>query len=361
MLQGGTRSGKTRAVMDYLLFICCRYSGLEIDVCRSEFSTLRGTAYSEFKKLLIQSKVIHEHNKSENIITINGNTLSFYGLDNDEKVHGKERDILWVNEINQIRQEVFDQLTPRTRYRIIGDYNPRLGRKHWLDKYIQEFPPIITTYLDNPFLPDIQVQDIESKRDNVYWWSIYGEGKRAAMQGAIFENWEFGEFDKTLTYCYGQDFGFNPDPTTLIKVAIDKRKKIIYMHECFYNANQLTTDQIFILNKNHIERIKDLIVADSAEPRLIHEVAAKGLNIQKTTKGAGSVLYGINKMLEYKIIITPESFNLETELNNYIWNDKKSGIPIDKYNHCIDSARYAFARLTTNPINQNAVGSPQLF
>lgn len=347
--------------MDYLIAFCLKYSGIEIDICRAEFATLRGTAYLEFKQLLILLKIPHELNRSENIIIINDNRISFYGLDNDEKVHGKERDILWVNEINQIKQEVFDQLTPRTRYRIIGDYNPRLGRKHWLDKYIQEFPPIITTYLDNPFLPDIQVQDIESKRDNVYWWSIYGEGKRAAMQGAIFENWEFGEFDKTLSYCYGQDFGFNPDPTTLIKVAIDKRKKIIYMHECFYNANQLTTDQIFTLNKNHIERIKDLIVADSAEPRLIHEVAAKGLNIQKTTKGAGSVLYGINKMLEYKIIITPESFNLETELNNYIWNDKKSGIPIDKYNHCIDSARYAFARLTTNPINQNAVGSPQLF
>jgi PBSX family phage terminase large subunit len=337
--------------MQFIVYLCSKYIGLEIDICRDTFVSLRSTVYKEFIKLLNDYEINFEHNKSEHIITINGNVIHFYGLDNDEKIHGKERDIIWINEINQIKSEVYDQIAPRTRHRIIGDYNPRLGRRHWLDQYIDKFPPLITTYKDNPFLTKIQIEDIESKKSDPYWWAIYGDGKRAAMEGAIFERWEVGEFDNTLPYCYGQDFGFSKDPTTLVKVAIDHKKKLIYAKECFYNSNGLTTEQIYNLNKSHIERPNDLIIADSAEPRLIHEIAAKGMNIQKTTKGQGSVLYGINKMLEYKIIITPDSKNLEMELSNYIWNDKKSGIPIDDYNHLIDSLRYSVVRLL--PTNQS--------
>jgi PBSX family phage terminase large subunit len=262
-----------------------------------------------------------------------------------------------INEINQIKKEVFDQIAPRTRHRIIGDYNPRLGRRHWLDEFIDKYPPLITTYKDNPFLTKIQIEDIESKKSDPYWWSIYGDGRRAAMEGAIFENWDFGAFDETLPYCYGQDFGFSNDPTTLVKVAVDETKKIIYVHECFYNNKQLTTSDIYELNKAHISNINDLIVADSAEPRLIYEVAAKGLNIQKTSKGSGSVLYGIEKIKQYQIIITDSSKNLERELSNYVWNDKKAGIPIDKENHGIDALRYSFGRLTNfatfNPIHSD--------
>lgn len=357
-LQGGTRSGKTRSLIDFIIYYSLKYKGLEIDICRDTFTSLRSTVYKEFIDVLLKYNIEYEHNKSEHIITINSNTVTFYGLDNDEKIHGRERDIIWINEINQIKENVYDQIAPRTRHRILGDFNPRLGRRHWLDPYLIKYPPLITTYKDNPFLTKSQIEDIESKKDNPYWWSIYGKGERAAMEGAIFERWEVGSFDNTLPYCYGQDFGFSNDPTTLIKVAIDHKKKIIYAKECFYNANGLTTEQIYSLNKAHIERPNDLIIADSAEPRLIHEIAAKGMNIQKTTKGQGSVLYGINKMLEYKIIITSESKNLEIELSNYIWNDKKSGIPIDDYNHLIDSLRYSVVRLlptnqTMSPIGLN--------
>jgi phage terminase large subunit len=356
LLQGGTRSGKSRACIDFIIHFCLNYSVYEIDVCRDTFAALRATIYKEFKQVLNEYQIQHEHNRTEHIITINRNTIHFYGLDNDEKIHGKERDIIWINEINQIKKDVYDQIAPRTRYRIIGDFNPRLGRKHWLDEYISKYPPLITTYKDNPFLTPIQVEDIEAKQLDPYWWAIYGNGQRASLEGAIFENWEFGEFGETLSYGYGQDFGFSNDPTTLIKVAIDKQKKLIYCHECFYNANQLTTDQIYQMNKAHIKRPNDLIVADSAEPRLIHEVAQKGLNIQKAVKGSGSVLYGIEKMREYKIIITPESKNLEIELSNYIWNDKKAGIPIDKDNHLIDSIRYIFTRLLPNQNERKPVG-----
>ncbi len=104
-----------------------------------------------------------------------------------------------------------------------------------------------------------------------------------------------------------------------------------------------------------------MIVADSAEPRLIHEIAAKGLNIQKAIKGPNSVLYGITKMLEYRIVITKDSYNLESELSNYVWNDKRSGIPVDKDNHIIDSLRYAFIRLNPEQQRKNMIGMDNLY
>lgn len=260
--------------------------------------------------------------------------INYYGADNPEKIHGRSRDILWINEAHQFPSETIDQLFPRTRYRIIADYNPALGLEHWLDQYIEKYPPLITTYKDNPYLTQSQIDDIEGRKHNAYWWSVYGKGERSNREGVIFENWEVGGFKENLPYIYGQDFGFYPDPTTLIRVAVDKREKVIYLDECFTNNNRLTTQNIFDINLAHIKRRNDLIIADSAEPRLISEVKAKGLNIQGASKGSGSVLLGITQMSFYKIVITDRSKNLKKELSNYVWSDKRAGLPIDKYNHC---------------------------
>ena len=105
------------------------------------------------------------------------------------------------------------------------DYNPALELDHWLDKYIDKYPPCKTTYIDNPFLTDAQIEEIESKKSNAYWWSVYGCGERARPVGAIFDNWSEGAFDESLPFCFGQDYGFSIDPTTMIKVAINQKEK----------------------------------------------------------------------------------------------------------------------------------------
>lgn len=225
---------------------------------------------------------------------------------------------------------------------IICDYNPALGLEHWLDKYIVKYPPLITTYKDNPYLTDAQIEDIESRVNNKYWWSIYGSGERAAREGAIFTNWQIGEFDNSLPYCYGQDYGFSIDPTTLVKVAVDRQAKIVYCHELLYSTNSMGTEAIYTTNKELIEKENDLIVADNAEGRLISDLKSKGLNIIPCVKGQGSVQAGITALQDYKIVITPTSNNFKSELSNYIWNDKKAGIPVDAFNHLIDLTRYSF-------------------
>lgn len=205
---------------------------------------------------------------------------------------------------------------------------------------------IHTTYLDNlenlspQFLEEVAL--IKKEQPTKYEYKIIGRWADV-RDGAIFENWEEGEFDISLPYGYGQDYGFKIDPDTLVKVAIDKKRKLLYVDECFYaKGKSNSTDVLYELNKSHIHNFNDIIVADSAEARLISDLADKGLNIIECIKGAGSVSAGITNMLGFKIIVTPRSTNIKKELKNYVWNDKKAGIPIDDYNHTIDAIRYIF-------------------
>lgn len=348
-MQGGTRSAKTYSTIYFLIDLCLKYSGLEIDICRDTFTALKATAWKDFRDVLTSCNLYHDsnHNKTDHTYTLNGNTISYYGADTPDKIHGRSRDILWINEAHQFPESTIDQLFPRTRHRIICDYNPALGVDHWLDKYIGKYPPCITTYKDNPYLTTSQIEEIESRKNNSYWWKIYGSGERATRQGAIFNNWNIGDFDTSLPYCYGQDYGFSIDPTTLIKVAVDQSRKVIYCDELLYSSEGMGTDAIFKANIELIQSKSDLIVADSAEDRLIADLAKRGLNIEPCVKGQGSVVAGITAMQDYQIVITNRSSNLKKELSNYIWNDKKAGIPVDAFNHLIDPTRYSFNKLIT--------------
>jgi PBSX family phage terminase large subunit len=352
LLQGGTRSGKTYSTIYYLIDFCRNYKGFEIDIVRDTFTALKATAWKDFYDILTKHEMYDEseHNKSDHSYNLFGNNINYYGADTPAKIHGRSRDILWVNEAHQFPAETIDQLFPRTRHKIICDYNPALGLEHWLDSYIEKYPPLITTYRDNPFLTDAQVQDIESRINNQYWWQVYGSGQRANREGAIFTDWKTGSFDNSLPYCYGQDYGFTIDPTTLIKVAIDESKKIIYVDELLYSTSPMGTEAIYNANTTLLERRSDLIVADSAEPRLIDDLRRKGLNIQQCAKGQGSVQAGILTMQDYQIVITERSVNIAKELSNYVWNDKKAGIPVDAFNHAIDAIRYAITKLKNNSL-----------
>lgn len=346
LLQGGTRSGKTYATIYFLIDYCLQYQGMEIDIVRDTFTALKSTVWKDFRDVLILCGLYKEsdHNKTDHIYTLNKNNINYYGADTPAKIHGRSRDILWVNEAHQFPAETINQLFPRTRYRIICDYNPALGLEHWLDEYIDKYPPKITTYQDNPHLTAEQIADIESRINNQYWWQVYGSGQRANREGAIFTNWEVGHFDTSLPYCYGQDYGFSVDPTTLVKVAVDNKLKIIYAEELLYSQSGMGTDAIYEANNRLIHKPNDLIIADSAEPRLIDELSRKGLNIRGAVKGQGSVTAGIALMQDYKLVVT--GTNLKKELSNYCWNDKKAGIPIDDYNHLIDPIRYSLQSMT---------------
>lgn len=197
-----------------------------------------------------------------------------------------------------------------------------------------------------------EVQPQEVKR--LYEWYRYvvlGGWKNKA-EGVIFENWEIGEFDESLPYVFGQDYGAN-DPTTLIKVAIDNSVKKIYIHECFYKEGMKLQDTFNLSVKYTFDKESGgmkPIIADNQKQIIItllnmlsveEETQGKQLNIYPARKGGGSVVAGIKKLLGYTLVVTKESTNVITELDNYVWLDSKSDTPIDKFNHAIDSIRYA--------------------
>ena len=201
---------------------------------------------------------------------------------------------------------------------------------------------IHTTYLDNlknldeSFL--INVENIRVNRPDKYSHQILG-GWLDKAEGVIYDNWDVGVFDDSLIYLFGQDYGFSPDPTTLIKIAIDEKNKLIYCKEYLYNTN-LNTEGIAQANRNAINNPNDLIVGDNAEPRLINDLQDRGINIIACTKGKDSIVNGIALVRDYKLIID-DSPNMIRELNNYCWNNKKASIPVDNHNHLLDAMRYA--------------------
>ncbi len=244
-----------------------------------------------------------------------------------------------------------------------------------VDVQISTHPNVLhihTSYLDNiENLSDNFLERIEQIKQESIAQATDAQGKfdRAKFQmtkyanvvigrwadikeGVILPNTMEGEFNEYLPYCYGQDYGFSVDPDTLIRVAVDHKKMLIHVDEEYYDTKQLGTNDIIELNKSRIRKSSDLIVGDSAEDRLIADIKKQGkLNIVECWKAPGSVNASLLKMADYTIVYTPRSRNIRTELKNYIWNDKKAGIPIDKWNHAIDAIRYAFDRLVSKDPN----------
>lgn len=206
---------------------------------------------------------------------------------------------------------------------------------------------IHTTYLDNiENIPEDylrQITNLKLSNPDKYKHVILG-GWLNKAEGVIFNNWSIGEFDNSIPYYFGQDYGFSIDPSTLVKVAINKQLKKIYINECFYKK-AMNTGDIEVENKRYAG--EGLIIADCAEPRLIDELKKRGCNIKAVTKG--TISSDISILQDYELVVTENSINVIKELNNYSWSDKKSGTPIDAFNHAIDAIRYGVMHQLINP------------
>ena len=241
-------------------------------------------------------------------------------------------------------------LNPTTKEHFIyGRFFEDRGVQEGVNKTVDNTTYIHTTYLDNKenlsqsYLD--QIEQMKLRRPDKFKQQILGAWLNKA-EGVIFDNWTIGGFKHIGTSVWGQDYGFAADPSTLVEVNIDSTNKRIYLKECFY-LQRLTTSQISELNIKHARG--GLIIGDSAEPRLLSEIKAKGCNVRPSIKGPGSITYGISLLQDYDIIVSPDSTNLIKELNNYSWLEKKSNTPIDKWNHLIDAVRYAVGFQLQNP------------
>ena len=329
----------------------------------------------------IETLNIQDHfhiTKDEIINKLSGSKIIFKGIrtssgDQSANLKSLANVTTWVmDEAEELTDEnIFDKIDLSVRNlkqqnRVILILNP-VTKEHWIytrffeDKGVMDGINVTkgnTTYIHTTYLDNIdnlsksyleQIENIKRRRPEKYKHQMLG-GWLQKAEGVIFSNWKVGQFKRVGVSVYGQDYGFAADENTLVETNIDTTNKIIYLKECFY-LKALTTSQIAELNLKHAGT--DLIVGDSAEPRLLYELKAKGCNVVKAIKGQGSITYGIALLQDYDLIVEENSINLIKELNNYSWLEKKSKTPQDNWNHIIDAIRYAVSYQLQNPNRGN--------
>ena len=354
---GGSRSGKTFAELQVLDIISRKKKPRIITTVSHSLPHLEGGAIRDYDKILLDQGIQADSVRTKRpYIYKFGNCIhEFIGFDSPGKALGAARDILFVNEANKMDWPIVHQLIQRTRECTFFDYNP--STKFWVDdadmfdiRNRKDATSIHSTFKDNYMnLTEGQKAEFALAEDKarqeasrgVYgywsnWWKVYGLGEYGQIEGAIYTDWEVGEFNDLLPYRFGLDFGFSSDPDALVKVAVDEKTKTIFMHECMYRNGQ-SFETLRTSIEAHCRR-NDLIVADSAEDRLIYDLMAY-YNIVPAKKW--KVIERIKKMQSYHLVVTSTSTNLINELMNYVWSDKKSETPVDKANHLLDAAGYA--------------------
>ena len=349
--QGGTRSGKTYAVCQYLAFLLINSpEALTISIIRKTLPALKGSVYRDFINILEQTGVYYlgVHNKAENTFRYNDHLVEFLSVDEPQKIRGRKRNIAFLNEANELNIEDFRQINMRTTDYVILDFNPS-DPIHWIYEDIitrEDCDTWITTYRDNKFLSKELVFEIERMRErDPDYWRVYGEGQKAVFSARqIFNNWqfipysEFPEFEETVL---GIDFGYSNDELAIVEVA--KVNDKLYIHELCYSKGMTNQDIANFLKDKGLDDV--LGFADSAEPKSIEELRRLGCMIKGAVKGQGSINAGISLIKEFDIIVSKESTNLAKEYSAYYWTELKDGTiinkPVDRNNHLMDALRYA--------------------
>jgi phage terminase large subunit len=353
VIQGGSSSGKTYAILTILIDYAIRNAGTSISVVSESMPHLRRGALRDFLNIMKSTNRFFDErfNKSSLTYTFyNDSYIEFFSADSPDKLKGARRNVLYINECNNISYEAYQQLSIRTTDDIYLDYNP--DRTFWAITDVSNEPDakrIVLNYKDNEALPQNVIEQFEINKKKAetseYWknWCrVYIDGLVGSLEGVVFNNWS--EIDRIPEEArligVGIDFGFTNDPTAA--VAVYKFNDEIILDEVLYRTG-LTTgdiDKLLDINKS-VE-----IWADSAEPRTIQELKNRGWRIFGAKKGKDSILYGINLIQEYNLLVTSRSENLINELQNYQWLKDREGnkinVPIDAFNHAIDAIRYLF-------------------
>ncbi len=346
--QGGTSSGKTFAILQLLFVIATTQPNLVITVAGQDIPNLKKGAYRDACTIYNSNEDFknwfYRPNQTDRIFTcINGSIIEFSSFSDEQDAKSGKRDFLFINEADGIPYEIVWQLCIRTRIRVFMDYNPTT--RFWVhNKFIgrNDVQLIISDHRHNPFLSKEMHDEIESIEDTELF-KVYARGLTGKLQGLIYNNWTICERMPEIykSRWIGLDFGFVNDPTALIDVRLSEGK--LWIDELCYEKNMLNSDIITEINENNIQRVD--IVADSAEPKSIAEIANKRIKIEAALKGPDSVKNGIDILRRYNLNVTRRSTNVRKELLSYMWKkDKKTGEhlnePIDKFNHSMDAVRY---------------------
>lgn len=318
-----------------------------ITVVRRTYPSLRGSVLRDFIEIL-QSQGLYEekyHNKTESLYELFGNTWEFIAVEQESRIRGRKRHVVYINEANELSRDMFMQLALRTTWKIILDYNPSM-EYHWI--YDDVIPRndcafFQTTYKNNPYLSQDTIAEIERlQHTDENYWRVYGLGEKGISKETIFQTHTYSALpDNVNTVGYGLDFGYASDPAALI--IVHARGDELYIEQKLYSGGLTNQDLALEFKKLGITRHEE-IIADSAEPKSITELHRMNFNVKPAKKGADSIRNGIDIMRRHKLYVKDDSIDVQKEFRNYKWMTDKDGrilpTPKDEWNHAIDAIRY---------------------
>lgn len=356
---GGTSASKTISILLILIDKAQREKGLLISVVSESFPHLKRGAMRDFLNIMQEHNYFKDDlwNKTDSIYTFEtGSRIEFFSADQPSKVRGPRRDVLFINECNNIPYEAFDQLEIRTKSEIWIDWNPT-NEFYFYTEILpnrKDVDFITLTYLDNEALDPQIVESIESHRGNKSWWTVYGLGMLGEVEGKIYKDWNIIDEipHEARLERRGLDFGYTNDPSTIVDIY-------------YYNGGYILDEQLYqrgMSNQAIADFIKNLelnntlVIADSAEPKSIDEIKSYGINILPCVKGKDSINQGIQKIQNQRISVTKRSTFLIKEYRNYMWKTDKDGKIINEpeggLDHALDAVRYGFDGLLSNILSE---------
>jgi phage terminase large subunit len=349
IIQGGTSASKTYSILAVLINKALSIHGIEISVVAETIPHLRRGALKDFLKIMKWTGRFFEDRFNKSLLRYefaNGSVIEFFSADDSSKLRGARRDILYINECNNVTFDAYNELAIRTRKEVYLDFNP--ANEFWVHTELKDEPDsdfLILTYKDNEALDKSIVEQIEKNRDKAKtssywanWWKVYGEGQLGMLEGVVFSNWKIIDTipKEARLLGIGLDFGYTNDPTAIIEIYAYNGQRIV--NQIVYQNGLVNSEIAKRLPKNVI------VYADSSEPKSIEEIRRLGITIKGVTKGKDSINYGIDVMQRQDYLVTNQSVDLIKELRSYIWDTDKTGRrlrkPIDFNNHAIDALRY---------------------
>jgi phage terminase large subunit len=356
---GGSRSGKTYAILQYLIYTALntdQSKALHITIARKWLPSLKDSAMLDFFEILDSWNFYDEasHHKTDLKYVLNGHTFKFLATgDQPERLRSMKRDILYVVEVQELSKEEWRQLNLRTTTQVFCCYNPSMS-DHWIydleDNRAEDVAVFVTTYKDNKFLSDVQKHEIEMlQKTDPEAFRVYGEGKRASTnKGRIYKGWEdVSELPEGGAF-FSVDFGFFPDPTVILKVV--SANESIYAKELAYSTKMMDEDIIMTLRNAHY--MGEPIYCDHNQKQTIEQLKRAGFNAVEAKKGNNSIIEGINFLKRANVFIHKDSKNLRKEYESYSWKLKRGfdpddenayeQFPEDKNNHAMDAIRMGY-------------------
>ncbi len=366
---GGSRSGKTYSILQYIIIYCFKNKEKTITIARKTFPSLRLGAYREFIQLLKDLEIYKEesHNKTNNFYTLNSNLIQFISIDQSQKLRGLKHDLVFIDEVNEVTKEEADQLFMRTNDKVILAQNPS-DALHWSLRLQanEDCLYLHSTYVDNPFLPQAIINQIESYKDtDEDLWSIFGLGLPAKNSELVYSNYDYWHSDDDLyeidekgdkhpkyeAVVVGCDWGYQ-HPSAIIKLWIDSNYRRVWVKELIHESYLTTEDLITKMKTLNIEDLK--LFGDSAEPKTIESIRRAGFDIESSMK---EVREGIDCVKSYKLFIHSDSIKLQEELRKYKWkvkNEMRTDEPVKLFDDGLCAIRYALYTWTNKNSRRNA-------